>query len=144
MDKNKDILESIGKHTYEVPEGYFAGLRDRLAAIPSQETLKTGTVMPALEAPAHRSLWNRIVPYAALAACFAVMVVAGNAILSRTASKAGSTDYDMTEMILADLVQNGRDYEFYQTFEEEHVSEDDIINYLIESGTDTEDIANSY
>ena len=51
---------------YNVPDGYFEGLRTKLSAIPAQE-----------ERP---SRVQRFAPYLALAACFGVAVLVGNLV----------------------------------------------------------------
>lgn len=114
------------KETYRVPDGYFSDLRTRLYAI-SEEA-----------GQAQRSFMATIAPYAALAACFVVMFIAGNAILYRTVNEY-ATDPE-TEYYAA-LLSSHSDY-FYGEYDdmEEEVSEDDIIDYFIETGTDIEEL----
>ena len=66
------------KLNYNVPDGYFENLRTRLSAIPAQES--------------RPGAFSRFAPYLALAACFAVAVIAGNAVLNRTAVPAASDE----------------------------------------------------
>ena len=56
-----------------VPKGYFDNLKDRLSQIPVQQRV---------------SLWEKVRPYVALAACFAISVTAGTFLLNRTAPQA--------------------------------------------------------
>ncbi len=58
-----------------VPKGYFDNLKDRLSQIPGQQRV---------------SLWEKVRPYVALAACFAISVTAGTFLLNRTAPQAES------------------------------------------------------
>ena len=62
MNSDKEILEKIGKGSYGVPDGYFNDLKTRLAAIPEKKTVNPG-------------IWMRVKPYAALAACFAAILL---------------------------------------------------------------------
>ncbi len=74
------------KLNYNVPDGYFENLRTRLSAIPAQES--------------RPGAFSRFAPYLALAACFAVAVIAGNAVLNRTTAPAAS-DEEIIEYLLA-------------------------------------------
>lgn len=77
------------KIEYKVPDGYFEDLRTRLSSIPAQEKQPTR--------------FQRVAPYLALAACFAVAVLAGNLILSRTAIPAASEDEIIEYLINSDI-----------------------------------------
>lgn len=77
------------KIEYKVPDGYFENLRTRLSAIPAQEKQPTR--------------FQKFAPYLALAACFAVAVVAGNLILNRTAMPAASEDEIIEYLINSDI-----------------------------------------
>ena len=77
------------KIEYKVPDGYFEDLRTRLSAIPAQEKRPTR--------------FQKFAPYLALAACFAVAVVAGNLILNRTAMPAASEDEIIEYLINSDI-----------------------------------------
>ena len=77
------------KIEYKVPDGYFEDLRTRLSAIPAQEKQPTR--------------FQKFAPYLALAACFAVAVVAGNLILNRTAMPAASEDEIIDYLINSDI-----------------------------------------
>ena len=77
------------KIEYKVPDGYFENLKTRLSAIPAQEKQPTR--------------FQKFAPYLALAACFAVAVVAGNLILNRTAMPAASEDEIIEYLIDSDI-----------------------------------------
>ena len=77
------------KIEYKVPDGYFENLKTRLSAIPAQEKQPTR--------------FQKFAPYLALAACFAVAVVAGNLILNRTAMPAASEDEIIEYLINSDI-----------------------------------------
>ena len=77
------------KIDYKVPDGYFEDLRTRLSAIPAQE--KQPTRM------------QRFSPYLALAACFAIAVLAGNLILRRTTAPVASDDEIIEYLIASDI-----------------------------------------
>ena len=70
---------------YSAPEGYFDSLKSRLSEI-----------------PARRSRVN-VIPYLVLAASFAILVVAGNFILSRTSSQLPASD----DAIIEYLIESG-------------------------------------
>lgn len=121
-------MEGIRKHNpIDVPEGYFDSLRTRLEAIPHEER-------------AERGVWEKLMPYASLAACFAVLTLAGNAVLHRTIEeKASSEDEELYYAGLSNSFQN--ELLLGNEVIDEPVSEDDIINYLIESSVSEQSIA---
>ena len=132
MNSDKDIIESIGKPTMAVPEGYFNDLKDRLGAIPQAKT-----VQPAL--------WMRMRPYLAMAASFVAILLIGNAVLRNTFSRGQSEDQLYSEPTYADMISLTHPEAIYQVMEYGHddLSDEDIINYLIESGTEMEYLAYS-
>lgn len=126
MLESDKILNSAGKASFDVPEGYFQKLQARLEAIPS---LKGHAVSPA----------QRIRPYLALAACFITAVLIGNAVLRNTATEAASHDY-LNEISLADLIPVTQPDEVFMTTDpvQDSISAEDVIDYLITSGTSPE------
>ena len=125
----KDILENIGNTTFKVPEGYFESLQDRLGRIPSEQGSKDG------------GIWTKVRPYVALAACFLIAFAIGTAILSTTASR---TDPDQLykETIFAEMVSVPQPDAYIIGLEEEisTLSNEDIIDFLIETGVSAEQI----
>lgn len=77
------------KIQYNVPEGYFENLKTRLSAIPAQEK-QPGRI-------------QKFAPYLALAACFAIAVLVGNLVLSRTAVPAASDEEIIEYLISSDI-----------------------------------------
>ena len=132
MKSEKDIFESIGKPSLGVPEGYFNDLKDRLGAISH-----TKTVEPAL--------WMRLKPYAAMAASFVAILMIGNAVLRGTFSNGRADDQAINEATYAEMISLTHPEAVYQVLEYGHddLSDEDIINYLIESGTEMEYLAYS-
>lgn len=124
MKKEKDIF---GKVTFDVPEGYFKDLQARLEAIPSHSAPSLGFA-------------RRIQPYLALAACFLGILIVGNAVLRGTAGEAGSSDLYYNEIVYADLIPVTQPDEIFQTVpaEQDSLTDDDVIDWLIASGTSTE------
>lgn len=122
MLENHNILKEI----YDVPEGYFNSLRERLESIPSMSRQTAGQL-------------RRMKPYLALAACFIAAALVGNAILRVTLQNSASRDF-YDEMTLADLIPVTQPDEVFMTAapEPETISEDDVISYLISSGTSPE------
>ena len=129
MKSEKDIFNSYG-----VPDGYFEGLKCRLGSISQEKVPSAGTVA-----------WTHVQPYLSLAAGFAAVLVAGTAILKNTAMKHQSTDQLLNENSYADMIAVTHPESFMnvQEYEHESLSEEDIINYLIESGTEMEYLAYS-
>ena len=110
------------KNGFTVPDGYFDKLKGKLSAIPA------------------RGRRLSPVPYLALAACFAVMVLAGNFILRRTAGTTVSEDL----VAYADIIPPSMPLEFAYDWiagddgQEADVEEADIASWLIENGTSVE------
>ena len=131
MEIGKDILEKVGRPSLEVPEGYFNSLKSRLESIPQSETPRQGVL-------------RQVRPYLALAASFAAILIVGNAVLRGTAGIDGSNN-DLEEPGYAELISVTRPDIFYNALEaeieKEDISDEDIINYLIESGVNPEHLA---
>ena len=118
----------IRKNDIRVPEGYFEDLEARLSAIPAAHA--------GAEAP--RGV-RRLVPYAAVAASMLLAVTVGNWILRRTAVRDVQGDYD--SMLIAEVLGTSQaDYYFMEENSVGFLSDEDIVNYLIETGTTVEQI----
>lgn len=122
------------KAHFKVPEGYFSSLEKRLDGIPSSY---------GSAARSGRSIvWN-----VAAAAAVAVIAAGGFALLRPASSVPEGTDgLSALEIIrMADLVPVTEPYLIYGAQEskekEEDLSETDITEYLISSGTTLEYIA---
>ena len=119
--------------TFNVPEGYFDQLQKRLEAIPSQHPeVRT----PAVTVP----LWTRVKPYVALAACMLMAFFVGNYFLGRNQSPS-ETELRLQEYYyMADLIPVTNPYAVYDDapidlYVQESSSEDDVVEYLLSSGT---------
>ena len=77
------------KMNYNVPDGYFENLQNRLSAIPAQ-----------VEKP---SRMQKFTPYLALAACFAIAVMIGNFVLRRSTVPVASEDEIIEYLIASDI-----------------------------------------
>lgn len=132
MNSEKEIFDNIGKASFSVPEGYFNDLKERLNAIPAGRTVEP-------------SAWMRMRPYAAMAAAFAAILLVGNAVLRNTVKGNLTDDQFLTEATYADMISLTHPEAVYQFMEYGHedLSDEDIINYLIESGTEMEYLAYS-
>ena len=119
----------IRKNDIRVPEGYFGDLAERLSAIPSQHTV----------AAAPHGI-RRLAPYAAVAASMLLAVTVGNWILSRTSTRNMQGEYE--SMLIAEaLGTDNLDYYFLETGNSaDYLTDEDIVNYLIASGTTVEQI----
>jgi len=126
------------KNIYSVPEGYFDQLQKRLEAIPSQHPEVSAPVVPV-------SLWTRVRPYVALAACMLMAFFVGNFFLGRNQVQA-PTEIGLSDYYMADLVPVTNPYAIYDDapmdlYVPESSSEDDVLQYLISSGTSVDYIA---
>ena len=125
MKMGNDILKDcteLKQMPFSVPEGYF-------------DSFKNANAVPVAR---RVSLWNRMAPYAAMAAVFVFLVSAGTFLLEKS-----SPDYNMTEedyVMFADNMMNTIAYEmeYGDQIAEADLSEEDIINYLIYTGVSAE------
>lgn len=126
MQDKSNIFKNSGKTAYRVPEGYFDGLKSRLEAIPASNGEEVGAL-------------RRIKPYLALAACFFAIMLVGNVVLKSTVGEDVTTDY-YSEMVYVDLIPaiQAEEYFHADTSQQESISDEDVINYLIDSGTSAE------
>ena len=120
MSKRNDIT---------TPEGYFENLQQRLSEIPAR---------PVRVSPVHR-----LAPYAAIAASFLVAVMLGNAILRKTAPASAEDDTWTYVSYLADALDpDGAAmmdlYDYGEEAEEDGLSAEDIVNYLLADGISVE------
>ena len=121
MSKRNDIT---------TPEGYFENLQQRLSEIPAR--------------PARVSTVHRLAPYVAIAASFLLAVFLGNTILRHTASAPAEDDTWTYVSYLADALDpDGAAridlYDYYgDGAEEEGLSAEDIVNYLLADGISVE------
>ena len=119
MTKHSDI---------QVPEGYFQDLQQRLQAIPSEQ------------AQSPRGI-HRLAPYFAYAASIAILALAGNFILRKTASTSDQEETIAQWSYVSYLAQSlDPDCATFE-WEEDTVDEDDIVNYLVDEGLTLEEIA---
>ena len=106
----KDCTE-LKQMPFSVPERYF-------------DSFKNANAVPVAK---RVSLWNRMVPYVAMAAVFVSLVAAGTFFLERS-----TPQYQMTE--------EAYEMEYGEQIAEADLSEEDIINYLIYTGVSAEAI----
>ena len=127
------------KNTFNVPEGYFDQLQKRLEAIPSQHPV---VQTPAVTVP----LWTRVRPYVALAACMLMAFFVGNFFLGSnnlpSEAELAMQDY----YYMADLIPVTNPYAIYddspmELYAPESSSEEDVVEYLLSSGTSVDYIA---
>jgi len=120
MTENKNRM-------YDVPSGYFENLQTRLSAIPAMDA----------EVVNHVTIWTKVRPVIALAASFAILLTCGTLILSKTAGRVMSNDNEFIEYAYA-MTPLTEPYSIYDASLAESlytgVSEEDIVNYLIETG----------
>ena len=125
MKMGNDILKDcteLKQMPFSVPEGYF-------------DSFKNANSVPVARKV---GLWNRMAPYAAMAAVFVSLVAAGTFLLERS-----TPQYQMTEedyVMFADNMMNTIAYEmeYGDQIAEASLSEEDIINYLIYTGVSAE------
>lgn len=125
MWKNDKIFIGGGKASYNVPEGYFNDLQTRLAAIPGSTTRNVGAM-------------RRMKPYLALAACFLAIVFVGNLILGNTTGKSATGEEWYNDAAYVALMTMPEEAFQAVLSERDSISDEDVVNYLISSGTSTE------
>lgn len=102
-----------------VPQAYFSDLQDRLMAIP--------------EVQRRTSRWSVAAPYAALAACFALLVSVGTFMLGRTPASEDYVSYD--DLMLADMIPHTDPFlEAYDSDDApESLTAEELIDFLMDS-----------
>lgn len=126
----------MNKRPYNTPDGYFDFLQMRLSEIPLQQQTES---VPEVKV----SRWAKVAPYFALVACFMAILVTGRYVINKTiapADPAASENYlTMENLYGADLIPYTSQYALFdENYYEEaaymnEVSEEDIINYLIDT-----------
>ena len=132
------VMKEI-KNTFNVPEGYFDQLQKRLEAIPSEHPL---VQTPVVTVP----FWNRVRPYVALAACMLMAFAVGNFFLGRNHIPADAEYAYQDYYYMAELIPVTNPYVIYDDapmdlYTPESSSEDDVVEYLLSSGTSVDYIA---
>ena len=116
MKNEKHILKDnteLKSMPFTVPEGYFEGLKAELKTIPKQAK------------PAKVVKWQPFVRFASIAAVIAALITAGAFFLGKDGEDAGFAVIQEDAGYYADL---------------QSLTEDDIIEYLISTGVELEDI----
>ena len=120
------------RNDIKLPEGYFENLQVRLSEIPAR--------------PARVSTVRRLAPYVAVAASFLVIVMIGNFVLGRTAAPAEDDTWTYVSYLADALDPDGGvpmdmvDY-YLPTEENDGLSAEDIMNYLLADGVSVEYLA---
>lgn len=103
----------------------------RLSEIPLQQQTES---VPEVKV----SRWAKVTPYFALVACFMAILVTGRYVINKTSAPAQTDNYiTMENLYSADLVPYTSQYAlfdedyFMEASYATEVSEEDIINYLI-------------
>ena len=127
------------KNTFKVPEGYFDSLQKRLETIPSEHPV---VQTPVVTVP----FWNKVRPYVALAACMLMAFAVGNFFLGRNHIPADAEYAYPDYYYMADLIPVTNPYAIYDDapmdlYVPESSSEDDVVEYLLSSGTSVDYIA---
>ena len=116
MKNEKNILKDnaeLKSMPFTVPEGYFKGLKAELKTIPKQAK------------PAKVVKWQPFVRFASIAAVVAALSTAGPFFLGKGGEDTGFTVIQEEAGYYADL---------------QSLTEDDIVEYLISTGVELEDI----
>jgi hypothetical protein len=116
MKNERNILDNaeLKANPFTVPEGYFENLKKELKMIPKHQE-KTTKVLR----------WKPFVRFASIAAVVAALIAAGAFFLEK-----GNDDTGFT------VIQDNTDY----FADLQNLTEDDIIEYLISTGVELEDI----
>ncbi|MBE6215854.1 MAG: hypothetical protein E7123_06460 [Bacteroidales bacterium] len=120
---DKDILKDVQNlrtMPYATPEGYFDAFKEKMTSDRGISQQKTH------------------VPYFAIAAVFALLLAAGAFFIQRdTQEEFTQEDY----IVFSDDMTNAIFYETYEQYADaDAVTEEDIIEYLIYTGTEIEEL----
>lgn len=119
----------LNNRPYSVPEGYFDDLQSKLSEIPHLSERKV-------------SGWQKVQPYLALVACFCFALILGQAIKKKTAGRPDTDSTLYEQLIYADMIPHSEPYAIFDTDEALAAGyspdENDVIAYLIETGTSIE------
>jgi len=119
------ILSMSKRNDISTPADYFENLQQRLSEIPAR--------------PVRVSTVRRLAPYTAIAASFLVAVLLGNAILRTTAAPAEDDSWTYVSYLADALDPDGAFFiDEYYAEEDEGLSPDDIVNYLLADGISVE------
>lgn len=125
MDKiNQDILAehtSLRNNPYTVPEGYFETVRTEVKRVRQE---------PAV------TIWSRLAPYASLAAVFVSIFAAGSLLFNRNEQEMTQEDY----LLFSEHFLTTYEMENSLQFAEAEIEDNDIVEYLIYTGTTAEEI----
>lgn len=125
---NKDILNTLSselkKTPYSVPEGYFASFGENLRLIQTED---------------EKSFTFRLAPYISMAAAFLLIVSAGTFLLRNTVSSDYMTyeDYIVHSDMMISVIYDEDEQNVDAVAD---MNEDEIIEYLIYTGTTAENI----
>lgn len=116
MKNERNILDNpeLKSTPFIIPEGYFEGLKTDLKMIPKQLEKQTKVVK-----------WKTFIRFASIAAVVAALITAGAVFLDKSNDDTGFTVIQEETDYFADL---------------ESLTEEDIIEYLISTGIELEDI----
>jgi hypothetical protein len=145
-------IDNINKFPFKVPDGYFEKLQDRLSHIPKESVSSDHGRISATETEESfigkemaTSFWQKFRPYVALAASFAIAVVIGSYILDKTLGKT-KPEGTYENMMYADIVPVTDPYSIYgesSAYAKNELTQDDLENYIIASGTTVEQFENT-
>lgn len=129
-NSDKDILKEtdiLKEMPFSTPEGYFDSLKKNLKAIPLQQS-----------APAKVIQWKKTTRFAAVAAAVAAMIIVGSIIFEKPQGYEAIDDEDYIAYSDELTSTTFTDEELYA--EADELTIDDIIEYLIYTGIELEDI----
>ena len=126
------------RNDISTPEGYFENLQARLLEIPSREEV-------TLSSESNVRGFRRLAPYVAIAASFLVAVMIGNFVLRQTTVPADPEEdtWSYVSYLASALDPDGAvpmDMADYY-IEEDGLSPEDIVEYLIADGISVEQLA---
>ena len=126
------------RNDISTPEGYFENLQARLLEIPSREEV-------TLSSESNVRGFRRLAPYVAIAASFLVAVMIGNFVLRQTTVPADPEEdtWSYVSYLASALDPDGAvpmDMADYY-IEEDGLSPEDIVEYLIADGISVDHLA---
>jgi len=129
----KDYLsdEKLRRNPYSVPDGYFEKLPDRMFSAVRENSLK--------EAQRPRGI-RRFAPYASLAAAMLVLLSVGSLLIKRTLIQEDSANLDNLTAYFDITSLSETDATYYSYDCEKDLTDEDIIDYLIQIGASAETV----
>lgn len=122
--EEKDILKrpELRENPFLIPDGYIASFKNKASCS---------------HAPKYSSVSKRVGTYIAVAASIILMALAGIDLIQKLSP---SDDYDSIDLLVFSDMSTESGYDLQAMYEEEELTDEEIIEYLIYIGTPIESL----